>query len=368
MYAHGFRGTGLELTVSMPAIRDHLIDNGFAWAASSYRANNYIPGLGAKDTHALANRISSMIGRPTRTYITGHSMGGHVTAVSIEQWPNFYDGAVPMCGVMGDSELFDYFQDVYLVAETLTGNTPAVPSPANYPIVGAAAAKAAMSGPGPGYPFSLNTKGDKFKAVIENLTGGKRPTFHESFAFALGNGGNFIFNVAATGDGRENVDTVYQFDDDPALTPTEQAFNDGIIRLIADPQFRRTEGLGSQPGSRAGVDSPPISGDIRVPVISLHTIGELFVPFHMEQIYARRVAQHGQSHLLAQRAIRDVFHCNFTVEEESRAFDDLVNWVENGVTPGGDDILNPAAVADPNFGCAFTEGPNPFRGFLPPCP
>ena len=84
MYAHGFQGTGLELTVLMPRIRQHLIESGFAWAASSYRANNYVPGLGAKDTHALANRISSIIGRATRTYITGHSMGGHVTAVSLE--------------------------------------------------------------------------------------------------------------------------------------------------------------------------------------------------------------------------------------------------------------------------------------------
>ena len=206
--------------------------------------------------------------------------------------------AVPMCGVMGDSELFDYFQDIYLVAETLIGNTPAIPSPADYPVVGAAVAKAAMELVPGGYPVLLNPTGMTFKAVIENLTGGKRPTFHESFAFALGNAGDFIFNVAGTGDGRENVDTVYQFDDNPAISGEEMAFNNETIRLIADPQFRRTEGLGSTPGSRAGVDSPPISGDIRVPVISLHTIGELFVPFHMEQIYARRVLQHGQSHLL----------------------------------------------------------------------
>ena len=367
MYAHGFRGTGAELTVSRPRIRAHLIANGFAWAASSYRANNYVPGIGAKDTHALANKVSSIIGKPSRVYITGHSMGGHVTGVSIEQWPNAYDGALPMCGVMGDSELFDFFQDVYLTAETLVGNEPVIPSPVDYAVVGAAAAKADMEVVPGGYPVLLNSTGQTFKAVIENLTGGERPTFDESFAFGPF-GGNFIFGVAGTGGGRENFDTVYQFDSDPNLSPEEQAFNDEIIRLVADPQFRRADGLGSSPGSRAGVDSPQINGDFTIPVVSIHTIGELFVPFHMEQVYARRAQASGRSHLLVQRGMRDVLHCGFTLEEEARGFDDLVNWVENGVKPAGDDILNPAAVADPAFGCAFTEGFSPFRGFLPPCP
>jgi hypothetical protein len=364
MYAHGFRGTDPELTVSMPRIREHLIASGFAWAASSYRANDYVPGIGAEDTHTLVGKVSSLIGQPSRVYITGHSMGGHITGLSIEQWPNTYDGALPMCGVMGDSTLFDYYQDIYLVAETLIGNEPAIPSPADYAVVGAEAAKAEMA-PGT-YPFVLTPTGETFKAVIENLTGGDRPTFDESFEFGP-NGGNFIFLVAGTGDGRENVDTVYQFDSDPALSPEEQAFNDAIVRLVADPQFRRREGLGPYPGTRAGVDSPPITGEIGVPVLSIHTIGELFVPFHMQQVYARRVQENGASDLLVLRGMRDVLHCGFTLEEEARAFDDLVNWVENGVRPEGEDVLDPEVVADPNFGCAFTEGFSPFRLFLPPC-
>jgi hypothetical protein len=41
-----------------------------------------------------------------------------------------------------------------------------------------------------------------------------------------------------------------------------------------------------------------------------------------------------------------------------RGFADLVNWVSNGVKPAGDDILDPAVVANPNFGCNFTVGPH----------
>ena len=373
LYAHGFAGTGPDLRVNPPPLRDHLLGQGYAWGASSYSSNNYVPGIGAKDTHKLIGLFKGLVGNPSRVYLTGFSMGGHVTALSIEQWPNSYDGALPMCGVMGDSELFDYFQDVYLVAETLVGNDPVVPTPADYATTGLSATVAALSGPPPFYPSSLSPTGEVFKKVIENLTGGKRPTFEVSFSEGV-NGGNFILALAATGDGRRNIDTVYQFDDDPAISPEEQEFNDMILRIESAPQYRRREGLGSFPGARGNGDSPPISGDISVPVVSLHTIGELFVPFHMQQIYARRAAAAGKSDLLVQRGIRDVFHCGFTIAEQARAFDDLVNWVENDVKPAGDDILNPNAVAADDFGCQFTEfalyrtGAIPGFPAIPSCP
>ena len=58
-------------------------------------------------------RAADLIGRrPARTYVAGVSMGGHVIGRSLEQYPRFYDGALPMCGVLGDQELFDYFLEL----------------------------------------------------------------------------------------------------------------------------------------------------------------------------------------------------------------------------------------------------------------
>jgi len=111
LYGHGFRGTGLELTVDNPRIRQWLVTHGYAWAASSYSKNGYDVKQGVKDTHALGELFNGLVGNPARTYITGHSMGGHITGVAIEQYPYAYVGALPMCGVMGDNELFDYFLD-----------------------------------------------------------------------------------------------------------------------------------------------------------------------------------------------------------------------------------------------------------------
>src|SRR5262245_48277597 len=87
MWAHGFRGDGLELTVDNHPLRAYLLANGYAWAASSYSRNGYDVATGVQDTHDLAKFFNGLVHRPDRTYITGASMGGHVTAASIEQYP-----------------------------------------------------------------------------------------------------------------------------------------------------------------------------------------------------------------------------------------------------------------------------------------
>jgi hypothetical protein len=101
-----------------------------------------------------------------------------------------------------------------------------------------------------------------------------------------------------------------------------------------------------------------------MPVLTMHTLGDLFVPFSMEQLYARRVAAHGDSGLLVQRAIRDIGHCAFSEGELNQAFGDLARWVHEGVRPAGDDVLTPSVVAAPNYGCRFTIDE---RSFVPPC-
>lgn len=357
LYAHGFRGTGLELTVSMPRIRRWLVSHGYAWAASSYSKNGYDVRQGVKDTHGLGELFNGLVGRPVRTYLTGHSMGGHITGVAIEQYPNAYAGALPMCGVMGDNELFDFFLDYNLVAAALAGVDAEFPFPADYQTVVVPAVKAAL---GPLFPFALNAQGAKLRGVVEQLSGGTRPAFGTSFAAW----GNFLFTVGTTGgtigvapgNVQDNWATLYQIDADPALSADEVALNAEVLRVAQDPQGRRADGL---------ANIPAITGRLPIPVLSLHTIGDLFVPFSMEQIYARRAAAEGASGMLVTRGIRDHGHCGFAVAEEERAFADLVNWVENGDRPAGDDVLTPSTVASPAFGCQFTT---PGHIGYPPCP
>jgi hypothetical protein len=221
-----------------------------------------------------------------------------------------------------------------------------------------------------GWPVFLNADGTNLKNLTELRSGGERPNFDEGWFFwnsfpDLASGpGNFLFDLGvgdgslprAPGSSVDNTDTVYQFDTDPALSPEEEALNADIVRIAADAQTRHPNGL---------AQVPVISGDIEVPVLTLHNLGDLFVPAHNEIAYASRVEANGASDLLVQRAIRGVLHCDFTPEEFGTAFLDLVAWVSTGVKPDGDDWLDPAAVADPEFGCEFTNGPHLLAT---PCP
>jgi len=370
MYAHGYvPGDGNTLVITDPSIRRHLIQNGYAWAASSYSKNFYDVRVGVEDTNALAlefNKIAKANGRelaaPSKIYITGHSMGGHVAAAAIEDevyaTANHkvrYDGAVPMCGVVGDTELFDYFAGAQVTAQALAG-LPKYPT-MNWSDI-ESQVRATLFNDFRALPLpniATTAIGDKYASVIENLTGGPRPMFDLGFK----SGGSFtavwtVFGGDGTIDGILNgsvLDTyrfVYSIEDDLAGTA---AINSSVIKLKPTPEANRLR--------RDGLRwIPKVNGQFKIPVVTLHTLGDLYVPFSMEQIYNRRVAANGNSDWLVQRAVRGISHCDFTQAEQIEAFDAMIKWERDGVKPEGDDVLTAATVAGVAYGCKFTRPPS----------
>ncbi|MBY5163971.1 hypothetical protein [Salsipaludibacter albus] len=371
MWAHGFRGDGLELTVDNHPLRPYLLANGFAWAASSFSANGYAVGAGVRDTERLTRVFRHEVGRPDTTYVTGASMGGHVTARSIEQYPSRYDGAMPICGVLADNALFDYFLDYNVLAQQLALGTSTYPPGPDYLTTTVPEIQAELEAVPGGWPVALDADGEAFKQAVELRSGGDRPNFDQAWSFwnsfpSFGGSapGDFLFGVGASpqdGIAVDNTDVAYQLDLDPAISDAEATLDDAIVRVSGDPDLRNA--------MSPNLASPLVTGDIDVPVLSLHNLGDLFVPFHNEVVYAHEVADAGKSELLVQRAIRGVNHCGFTATELTTAFDDLVTWVEDGVRPEGDDVRDPAAVAAPDYGCRFTDFATPGGHLLAaPCP
>lgn len=368
MYAHGYAGTGAALGVSNPSIRRYLISNGYAWAASSYSKNYYDVRVGVEDTNALAlefNAIATKNSRPlatpTRTYITGHSMGGHITAAAIEDEAyataknrKKYDGAVPMCGVVGDTELFDAFAAMQVTAQALAGSasTPVANWASIQAPVTAALFSSFPSTASPTAQITPTALGAKYASVVKNITGGERPLFAQGLAF----GGSFpsaygTFGSDGTITGILNkfgIDTTaftYVIDGDTAGSAT---LNATAQKLVRDPDANRLR--------RDGLRwIPKANGEINIPVVSIHTLGDLFVPFSMEQIYQKRVAAKGKSQWLVQRAIRGASHCDFSVAEQVEAFDAMIKWERDGIKPAGDDVVTAATVAAPTYGCTFTR-------------
>lgn len=376
LYCHGYRGDDPELSITMPqGLREHLINMGYAWAASSYGENGYNIATGVIGTRRLLDLVSAKFGAPDPVYITGHSMGGHITARSVTEYPDAYDGAMPMCGVTGGGiEQFSYSLDWALLANYFSGLDYTLPFDATETaalmdtvfggIVDTQGNRSGMGAFGyiPPYPPAyyegraavLNPTGEMFKDATMYRSGGERPMYDTAFAnmafFQTYYQGllNFAMDPTSGGDHGivvDNEDRVYQLDGSPALSPAEEALNAGIERIGLDDDdvdFDFEEIM------------YPVYGDISIPVLSLHDIGDWFVPFEHQRIYAKKVADAGKSHLLRTRVYRSIDHCGFTAEETIAAFEDLAAWVEDGIVPEGDNVLDPAQVAADDYGCRFT--------------
>ena len=366
MWAHGYRGTGPNLTVDTPIMRRYLLDNGYAWAASSYSKNYYDVRAGVEDTNALALNFSAIAaakGRPLTTpskiFITGVSMGGHIIGAAIDAEAQAmainkvkYAGAVPMCGVLGDTELFNYFGGYQVMAQQLAG-VPLTRFPSSdFEALTPTIQSALWSS----FPTQTNVQGDRLKNAVMNLSGGDRPFYKEGWADA-GNQTNIFASLGGDGTIRnilnENVlDTTGLFYKIDALstsnTSVDTAFNAAAYKITptADANRLRRDGLRW---------IPVTSANISIPVVSIHTLGDLFVPFKMEQVYFDRAKARGTDKFLVQRAIRDVGHCAFTAAEATTAFDDMVKWEAGGPKPAGDDVKTAATLASSTYGCSFTK-------------
>ncbi len=360
MYAHGYAGTGAVVGVSDPSIRRHLIQNGYAWAASSYSKNYYDVRAGVEDTNALANEFVAIAGRggrslaaPTRTYIIGHSMGGHIAGAAIEDEAAAtsvnkvkYHGAVPMCGVMGDTDLASYFGGMQVAAQAMAGVS-------NYPFTRWSEINALVtSNLFTTFPSAPTANGLKYLTVVKNISGGERPMFQQGWAFGgtLGApwgffGSDGTFTGILTKSVVDTASWLFSIDGDAAGST---ALNAAVIRMTpeADANRLRRDGLRW---------IPKVNGEFKIPVVTIHTLGDLFVPFSMQQIYQKRVAAKGNGAWLVQRAIRGASHCDFTVAEQVNAFEDMIKWERDGVKPVGDDVITAATVAAPTYGCTHTR-------------
>lgn len=341
LWAHGFRGFGDELVVDIPApMREYFIASGYAWGASSYRANGYVPGFGALDTLALKELFEREVGTPERVYLVGGSMGGNVVTLSLERSPDTYDGALALCAVTSGSEVLDFFSSWGALAAYFSGvdMTGFAGDPE-----GLAAAFRGEVLPALGAPGELTEAGRRFENVIMHLSGGPRPYFAEGFADRYD--ANFELVIASLAAQAAAVPVAgnvgYEYHIDPAFGLSDDALNAEVPRIAPDEEARR--------GSTFG-EFAPMTGRLEDPLLSLHNTGDLFVPFSLELSYLETVREAGREALFVQRAIRRAGHCNFTPDEVRIAFEDLVRWVEEGVRPTGDDLSGDLA----DVGLEFT--------------
>ncbi len=327
VYAHGIIDPALPVVPpttqdGFDAIESRWLDLGFAIASSGYRENGYALKDGVQDTHQLTGIFISKFGRPRRVYLVGHSLGAAIEEVLVETYPEQYDGALLMCGLLGGGRmeadylgngrvLFDYF---------FPGVVPF--GPFDVP---------------PGLDFSPAST--LFGAVAGALVAGFAPPDFRTVQLAGVAGLPGVSPAEIVASGLTIVGFNVRFSNDLLARTHDRIFFDNSATVYSgsfdDAALNRgVERFASTPDAARYLDKyfTP-AGDLRLPVLTLHTTRDPANPFFHEAAYARIVAAAGASRFLVQRAVDRYGHCAFTADEMVGAFLDLRGWVETGVPP-----------------------------------
>lgn len=316
LWMHGYEELGQQAHVGPPDFRRYLIANGFAWGASSFSSTLLIPGRAADETAALWDHFVGVHARPTRTYVTGFSMGGWATHIAAERYGDRFDGALALCGAVGTAPAAAVGATIFVAAAYVAG-------------VGQEVFDAAAD------PNDVVThyitpmledpvKRAEFEQLVVDLTGGARRFDVEGVRLeestnlrraALG----ILARVIPPHVGPYHLAKGSTFDSDE--------FNRLALQLPDDPGTYGSFWEGTE-----------VTGDLQIPLLTMHTTGDGQVPIDQAQILRARVVAAGKADLLVQRVVEDPGHCGFTTGEDEAAFDALVRWVQTGQRPEGTNL------------------------------
>jgi len=306
MYTHGYTVAGDKPpgqdNARMKAFREVFLSRGFAFAASAYSVQGWAVKEAIEETEALRRYFVTKYGAPAETYITGHSMGGHITMAIIERYPESYRGAMPLCGPLGAA--IDFLTagpfDMLVTFEALFPGT--IPSP---------------------YEASAET-GPRVKAALEaNADRAARYARHFDRTIAQLPGALSLFHTLvadlkrrAGGEPFDNRNRIYMgFGEDAALNRT-------VKRYTADPSAREYLRLYATP-----------TGRITDPMLTIHTTSDALVLGKDVTAYEVPAALAGTSDRFVARFVEAEGHCNFTPTQIATTFDALLAWARDGKRP-----------------------------------
>lgn len=315
LYAHGI--VPADAPVMLPsadpvnaALRDGLLALGFAVAASSYSSNGWALDDAVRRTHQLRGLFTAKVGRAHHTLLVGGSMGALAAVKLSEQHPAQYDGVLALCGPLGGAQAeIQYAGDAWVTFDYyFPGVLPAPFGPADpYAVLAALAADPAAAA--------------QWISAAQ-LPGANPAELQDSAVFAS----QFIVRYAPDFSARvngkmpyDNMQTMYSVFGNAGLGAL---LNAGVDRYEADPAALNYYERNYE-----------TSGDLGVPVVTLHNTRDPAIPFEHEALFAEKVAEAGRSDLLLQIPVDTWGHCNFTPTEVQYALGKLLQWVMTGQKP-----------------------------------
>jgi pimeloyl-ACP methyl ester carboxylesterase len=352
LYSHGYVVPGAANPaedVGDPVTGSWMLAHGYALAGSSYATTGWAIQSALTDQIATLNTFDQTYGRPARTIAWGHSLGGIITAGLVQDNPGRFTAAMPMCGVLSggvatwntalDAEfafqqLIDPSIQVVNItdpAENLQAAEAATVTAQKSPQGRARIALAAALADTPGWyePLSPEPAATDYAAQeVNQFDWDTNVTFPFVFDFranleadAGGNpswntGVNYFADFARSADARE-VTALYKA---AGLSLTKDLTTlENAPRVSADPAA--VTYLAS---------NISFNGEIRIPVLTMHTTGDGLVVPENEQAYRQIVDRDGNGNLLRQLFINRAGHCAFTPAETVTAVQVLISRINTG--------------------------------------
>ena len=329
-YAHGVIPPQAPVILPVPdqnwddiaSLRDALGQAGFAIAYSSFGENGYAIKDGIQRTHQLRGIFTAKVGRPNRSFLVGHSLGSQVVQALAETYPDQYSGALAMCGVLGGTQLqTDYVGHTRALFDAfypgvLPGNAMSMPDnidPVNQ--IQIPAFLAIQANPG---PVGLIAFANQVQLAGNNPTEWVTSLLNALVYHALGvndllsrTHGHVLFDNSTTQYNSAAFPDVYY-----------AAANQNVMRFTATPDAMAWLANNYEP-----------TGNLRIPMITLHQQRDRLVPFRHEAAYLAKVTAAGKTANLLQRSQNDYGHCELGTAAMMQSFNDLVSWVNTGVKP-----------------------------------
>jgi len=362
LYSHGYVVPGAAnpvQDVGDPVTGAWMLAHGYALAGSSYSTTGWAIAQALPDQISTLNAFDSTYGRPTTTVAWGHSLGGIITAGLIQDYPNRFDAALPMCGVLSGGVAtwntaldgafaFQKLIDPSVQVVNITNPTAnlqaaetAVAQAQQTPQGRARLALVAALDDTPGWFTPLSSEPaatDYADQELNQYYWASQVTFPFVFAFradlqakAGGNpswntGVNYFSDLAKSADVNE-VKGLYQ--------AAGLSLGHDVQTLNSSPR------ISANPNAVAWLArNISFDGQIQVPVLTMHTTGDGLVVPENEQAYRSVVDRNGHGNLLRQVFVDRAGHCAFTPAETITA----VQTLENRISTGQWSVPSPAGM------------------------
>src|SRR5271156_1437181 len=339
LYSHGYVTPGAAnpaADVGDPITRFFMLSSGYALAGSSYATTGWALQQALPDQIAVLDLFDKLVKRPKRTIAWGHSLGGIITAGLIQRYPERFDAAQPMCGVLsGGVATWNTALDGEFVFKTLLapGTGLQVVNIANptdnfdlseeilaeaqaTPQGRARIALAAAVSDLPGWftPLSPEPAADDYAGQEANqFLWDQQVDFPFVFAFRA------ELEARAQGNGSWNtgVDYRHQLDRSIGRDEVRALYEQAGLDLDADLQtLNDAVRISADPEAVHYLEQNIIfDGQIHFPVLTLHTKGDGLVVVQNESAYKKVVDERGNGELLRRTFIDRAGHCAFTPAE-----------------------------------------------------